>query len=453
MTRHRSAGSGQSLLVGAADFQPLPQARRRIIRIPRLLRWTTVAFVISLAVDRLPWSDVFGEGDTLSSVVGLLLLVVYAFSRGTRLTVRGSGQRWFFVFLAAMAITEAYRFVVLPQAEAMRSVRYLFTTVQVLAMFFIIRNVVADRVARRLVVKTYVIVSSALAVLSFVVWARGGHAVAERVSVLGRNENEFAFASGLAATILVWWFLTSRASAMRRRFWVIAPVMLLLFSVVNSGSRGGALAAIVGIGTVVVLSYRSGRLPAYVLIVPLAFAAVVLATELNPVLQQRVAGAVAGTDLGTRPELIKAGLAIAREHPVAGIGPAYDWALGGALGFGRISAHNTFLQVLLSYGLLGLVPFFLFLTSVFLSSWRMRGDPEGALAVAAFLSLVVLFLSGHEMNYKAGWILMALVVSARPRAAEAASRLFVPSRARVRAPANRRFLGPASPSSVEGPFG
>jgi len=385
--------------------------------VSRILRWTTVVFVISLSLDGLDWSGIFGRGDNLSSILGIILVVVFLATRRFHIRILGAGWRWFFVFLGAMIVTEFYRFGVFSVVDSTRSMRALFTTIQVAAMFFIIRDVVGDRQVRNSVVKAYVVSSCLFSVVAIFDWIRGGRVgAAARISVMDRNENEFSFASGLAIIFLMWWFLNSDRRSMERRIWVFVPVGMLFLSVVNSGSRGGALALAVGVGSVLVLTYRPGRFPAYVTFLTPVLGLVLLAVVLNPVLQQRFTGAISGTDRGFRPQLIEASFDLAKEHPIAGIGPAYDWALGGEVGFERISAHNTYLQVLLSYGILGLVPFVLFLISVFLSVWRTRRSPEGALAFASYVSLLMFYMSGHEMNYKLGWTLMALVVSVRPQA-------------------------------------
>ena len=117
-----------------------------------------------------------------------------------------------------------------------------------------------------------------------------------------------------------------------------------------------------------------------------------------------------------RFKLWDAGLAIAKAHPVAGVGignyPVYLERY--APGHGDLPAHNSFVQIAAEAGFAGLALYAaLFLTALIVSgAASRRGPPTGAIAAGLQLSLVAyltasLFLSRHDMVLAyiiVGWV-------------------------------------------------
>jgi len=409
---------------GAVSRPAVPVRRGRPV--PASLRWLAVAFLVSLSFDALPWADVFGEGDTLSSMVGLLLAVAFVISGRLRLSeVSGSSWQWFVLLAAVSAATELGRWLSLPSMEAERSLRVYFTTVQIFAMFVIFRSLAIDPKVRVALFRGFVVTSGALALLGSVGLGGESRALAGgRASILDRNENELAVSFGLAAVCLVWWLLSS--PRLSRAWRVVAGVVAasLLLGTIQTGSRGGALATGTAILIVVFLSFRLRKAALYFAVVPIIAWAGSVALSSESILARRFVAAIEGTDRGTRPELVEAGLRVASRSPWIGVGPAHDVLLGQELGFSRISAHNTWLQVGLSFGVIGLAVFAVFIGQTARRLWRRRFEPEGVLAMAAVSMLLVKFFVAHTMNNKMTWIVLAIAgaVGARAGAPRVASR-------------------------------
>lgn len=387
--------------------------------VPASLRWLAIAFLVSLSFDALPWADVFGEGDTLSSVVGLVLAVAFVIAGRLRLSeVRGSAWRWFVVFAAVSAATELGRWLSLPSMEAARSLRVFSTTVQVLAMYAIFRSLAEDPRVRVGLLRAFVVTSGVLALLGNFGLAGESRGLASgRASILERNENELAVSFGLAAVCLVWWLLSSPRLSQPKRLAATFLAASLIFGVIRTGSRGGALATVTAIAIVVILTFRLRSAAMYLAVVPIISWAGGVALSSESVLASRFVAAIEGTDRGTRPELIDAGLRVATRSPWIGVGPAHDVLLGQELGFSRISAHNTWLQVGLSFGIVGLVPYALFIGLTARRVWRRRLEREGVLALAAVSMLLVEFVFTHTMNNKITWIVLAIAGAVGARAA------------------------------------
>lgn len=382
------------------------------------LRWLAVGFLVSLSFDDLPWADVFGEGDTLSSLVGLVLASAFVMAGRLRLrVVRGSAWWWFLVFASVSAATELGRWLSLPSLEAARSTRVYFTTVQVFAMFVIFRSLAEDPRVRIALFRAFVVTTGVLSLLANAGLAGESRGAAGgRVSILDRNENEIAATFGLAAVCLVWWLLSSPRLSGARRLAASVVAASLLFGTIQTGSRGGALATVAGILIVVAVSFRLRNAALYIAVVPIIAWAGGVAFSSESTLAMRFGAAIEGTDRGTRPELIEAGLSVASRSPWTGVGPAHDVLLGQELGLSRISAHNTWLQVGLSFGIFGLVPYTVFIGLTARQVWRRRLEREGVLAIAAVSLLLVKFLFAHTMNNKMTWIVLAIAgaVAASP---------------------------------------
>jgi len=114
------------------------------------------------------------------------------------------------------------------------------------------------------------------------------------------------------------------------------------------------------------------------------------------------------------------------DNPIFGVGPAQatnwavyipNWQSNWSFSNWRIVAHNNFLDVAVGAGLLGLVPFVLFVATLCWRAWRnaRSAPPESAAwdlgVFAALVSVLVNSLSMTTLMYPFLWTLAGLVVS------------------------------------------
>jgi O-antigen ligase len=129
-------------------------------------------------------------------------------------------------------------------------------------------------------------------------------------------------------------------------------------------------------------------------------------------MQRRIQATLYEQDFGSRDRLAEAAVVLARRHPLIGVGPGYAKELGRIMGWGRIAAHNTYLQVILSFGLLGFLPFLGGFTMILRGAWRVRGSPWGGIWFA-ILAMTFAFAIVGNMGYnKSFWIILALGANA-----------------------------------------
>ena len=126
------------------------------------------------------------------------------------------------------------------------------------------------------------------------------------------------------------------------------------------------------------------------------------------ILGRRIGATLHERDYGSRVELANASVRLLREHPLIGTGPAYMSELGKLMGWGRVGSHNTYLQILLSFGILGALPFFIALVFTLKSAWNVRGSPWGGMWFAIVATALAFGVTGHLGYNKSFWLILAL---------------------------------------------
>ena len=144
------------------------------------------------------------------------------------------------------------------------------------------------------------------------------------------------------------------------RFAFALPLVFLGYVLSLTQSRGGLLALIAGLGTFLVSRFGAWRsLWAMVVIFPVLL--VVFGGR-----QADISGGISGGTGGQRTELWYAGLQMMKWYPLSGIGHAQFVQHEGLV------AHNSFVQALAEWGLLGGTIFIGLFYTVLHSVWRLR---------------------------------------------------------------------------------
>jgi O-Antigen ligase len=159
----------------------------------------------------------------------------------------------------------------------------------------------------------------------------------------------------------------------KRALW-FAGAGVLMVSLILTGSRGGFLGFVIGLG---VLTFRLARRPlivtslvvmgliAFVLVFPTNLGQRLLASGLDPAVQSRAVTA----STQARSDLLQAGLRMIADYPVFGVGLGRFKEMSSVfydVEKSRI-AHNTYLEIAAESGLPALAAFLLFLTLIFRS--------------------------------------------------------------------------------------
>ncbi len=219
----------------------------------------------------------------------------------------------------------------------------------------------------------------------------------------------------------------SRPSAGWARTQILRATEVILFTaaILATGSRSAIVALVLALLVAVFLLPRNHK--GYALLAlgtgGLAFPALAAAV---PSLGSRISTLQSGTAaLGSRNQLIRAGIEMFLDHPLQGVGTSgFAPSIRGPYaryqsyyGSAQTASHTSVVTLLAEHGVLGLVAIGIAAAAVIASyrtlrrqSWRT----DGALAAATLLSLLVIFLSslaeGRLIEESLAWVLFGLLI-------------------------------------------
>ena len=345
-----------------------------------------------------------------AAVLGVLLAVLFLLASRGRLVFSNAAQLLAVGFVAVVGVQELLRltladaipFVGTPSLSTV-ALRYM-SWVQPVILFLLVSMIAKDRRSLAIILFGVPFVMAALAVGSLAMVGSG------RWAPVGLNENFAGLAFGMALVVSIAWLIRpslSNVPLLTAAFAVTVPLNLI--GLLVTGSRGASASTVIALGVLVLLS--SIKLPRLLV---LASALIVLALASAGFLQTasdglvtRWEGAVEGTSLGARDRLISISLDLFVESPVWGYGLQANHAVGerwregrGLDGDAPFSPHNTFLALLVSFGVVGSVPWFAMFASVGVRSWKHRRSPEGALLVSLLAFFMVYMVFGNVSGDK-----------------------------------------------------
>jgi O-antigen ligase len=274
--------------------------------------------------------------------------------------------------------------------------------------------------------------------------ARSGtlFAPGDRFAGLAGQANLLAYELAIAIPIVVGLYFAARSYFAKLVLLGVGAIILL--AIIGSLSRS-AFAALFVMWAIWLI--RSGRFDTLKYVLPAVAIALVLFALLPVEVHDRMATildpAQRQHDRGTHGRMIQAEWALRAflSNPIAGVGTAnfLPWVKTQPGGYMLdVTMHNSYLYLLATHGLLGLVPFLALHVYAWRdysavrrlsAAWRHRGDPNlselGVYALFLQLALVGAFIGGQahqESDSKGLWICLALSAAilnlARKRVAE-----------------------------------
>lgn len=380
-------------------------------RVPLILRVLVVFFVVSTVFDSFtfPFLD---KSDNLAQLIGLLLAALFLVFRVRYLRFRERDFRWFGLFFVLTAVEEIIRFMTFDTTMASSSLLAYSSYVQVFILYVIIRDLSKDsRVFRGITITFFLTYFGAAMLISLGVKM----ATVERgmrEGLVGVNLNGFAFS---LAVIVVGCISMAvfRWPRLGMRGWFLVSCLIILVPILaRTGSRGGALALMFGLFGVFVINIELKRVPAYFILVPLILGGVLYVILTTEVMHERIDATINRQDFGTRDKLAESSFRLLKQHPIIGLGPDYVRALGMSMGTRRLAAHNTYLQLLLSFGFIGFIPFGIAIFLGIRRLWRLRSLEWPTIGLGVVFVLVAEGVSLHLAYDKSFWIILALLANA-----------------------------------------
>lgn len=375
-----------------------------------VIRWAFYLFVLSLPFEyprrSIPW-----EVTTITCAVFLLAALLQPWISFRRFP----GALWWFagylyVFLAS--------FVVNGGLYADGVLKLFILMVEMWLLIWAGYNVMRDEEVFRATPVMFAVACVARAALQLsgiatvhtAEWGGG-----ERVSALGQNANHSAviMTAGLIALIGLGYSGSTRRLRWRLLLWLLAAMVGI--AIIQNGSRGAIIALALGVMTFALAGsgLRSRLKNASLVLVVLGL--VIWGAYNSEGMRNRFEEAVATGYLAGREQIYPALMQMVAERPILGYGPiANQYVLGGRLPqqhYDKRDAHNLFLEVMTSTGIVGTVPFMLLLWYGCRAAWRGRRGPAGMLPLALLVSALGANMSGNWLAGPMVWVEFAYALA------------------------------------------
>ena len=295
----------------------------------------------------------------------------------------------------------------------------VLTIIELVAMFWLITEVVSDGEQICGLLCAYVAGAAISVMATFVRFAAGRANQDLRYTAAGFNPNDAALTLALAIPMTC--FLIGRMRALWTKLLLLAYAIAAPVAIALSGSRTGVLACCAAF-VVSALGLRrvrwSWRLMLGVALGICVWCLVAFVPETSWTRISTISAQVDSGDLNQRTAIWAAGLKEFATHPVLGVGEgAYLQVSDRQLGEGFV-AHNTFVSVLVELGIVGFLLFAAILQRTVRAVLNLEGSDRlmwAAIGATWFIGV----LAATWETQKATWLLLALIsVASRVNARE-----------------------------------
>src|SRR2546426_5875175 len=361
-------------------------------------------FVFVLAWDSFSGVPVFGSIPRLVGFGVSAFSVLYIVARR-----RIRPLSWFHAFAVLFVLWAGVSsfWSIDPEATRTRFLTYL----QLLVLVWLIWEVAWSPERQGALLQAYVLGVSVAAVVTVHGYVWGVPVEEGRFSALSFNPNELGMI--LALGLPMAWYL-SLSQQHQRVGWIWRLYLPLgVTAILLTASRGAFVAALVAL---VIIPWTLGRLrlrtkvALYALSAGTLFAATHFVPETSLARLQTIRADVAAGYFGGRGAIWIAGLEVAQEHPIAGVGAgAYSAAVEQTLFFGW-GAHSVPLAILVENGIVGLL---LLLGAVAAVTTPVKHLPplQRRFSIVLLLAVAVASLSGEWEDRKAFWFVFGVLAA------------------------------------------
>lgn len=351
-----------------------------------------------------------------AAVTAIVLMVMFAGTRLSRLRIRKGPVRWGIGFLALATVIELLRPLLPITSLDIVSVSHFMQWVQPVMLFVVVSSLSEDGRAFKYVWGGVVLagVFMSLAVHLSIPLFTIKYIDTGRYGFNGVNLNAQAYWYALTGITLLWVILTRWPRFKWQEMGLAIAFFSVLLGLLGTASRSGFIALMTGLIIVLSFSLSKRKASAYVLLVPILIAVGVSAVVSNDLVLDRLGQAVDGTQMGGRDTILEAAWPKIKERYWTGYGPRYSAVLGEAMNTasGIKAAHNTYVQISMSFG----VPVLLLWISLVLSLsrrlWDLRHEPIGVLFLSLLICTIVYSLVSDLGYRRLTWVMFALAVNA-----------------------------------------
>jgi O-antigen ligase len=367
-------------------------------------------FVFVLPWDPLANLPVLGS---IPRIVGLVASAVGILHILARRRVRPLS--WFHVFAVLFVLWAGVSsfWSIDPEATQTRFLTYL----QLLILVWLMWEIAWSPERQRALLQAYVLGACVAAVATIHSYLSGAAVLGEggvetqRFVGLKQDPNELGVILALGLP-MAWYLGLAQPQRGARWIWRLY-VPLGMTGILLTGSRGASLTALVAL---VIIPWTLGRvrLRTKVALYALAVGSLMLAATFVPEaslarIQSTRADIEAGY-FGGRIYIWLAGLEVAREHPLAGVGAGTFGAAVAPTLHRDMASHQTFLEILVEQGIVGLL-LFLALVAAVIKPLRHVPPLERRLWMVLLASLAVGSMSLHLGFRKQFWFVLGVLAA------------------------------------------
>jgi O-antigen ligase len=400
------------------DEQPLSSTSpRRVVylrlplrNIPIVFYSLFLLFIFTLPFENIDLSFIPGAS-SLARMAGLLFFACALLYPNISFRIPPRVFWWFVGYVLVFVLQG----LLVPDVFFKEFVTRLITFFQLLILFWIASNILQEERLARGALYTFAI-ASILAAFAMILGLPGfvpvkGVLDGGRLTLSGFNPNNFSIILALAAVILIGLGLNKSA----KFFWnrLLCPILTLplLVAIVNTGSRIGVIAFILGTALYPLPYRRSKRKLTAIMWAILGLIGIGYLSFTNPTSLSRWTQTYQKGDT-TRDRILAASVEMITEQPLLGWQPIVFWyELGSRLGREKRDAHNLVFHLLLEVGVIGTLPFLVGLYLCARGAWKGRTGNFGILPLALLVTIFVGNMAHTWLTRKPLWLVLALAAA------------------------------------------
>ena len=379
-----------------------------------LVRYAYNIFIFSIPFEVL--STEWGIGSErfhLSKVTGLVLAIVGILFAPSWCFRRPPAAFWCFLAYLLVVVLLSLDLLASPENEALLGaiIREESIIVQMVVLFWISYNILRDERASKGAVLSLALSCGVLAILQLFGIGASFDEATDRISVQGMNPNSVGrvFSMGLLALVGLAYGTFETTRKVRLLCWSLFGIFAM--AIVNTGSRGSALALLGGLLVLLLKTRNIGSPLRAGVIALLACCALAWVSYRSEITRARWESTFEGS-VGKRDEIMASAWEMFLERPLLGWGPIkHASELGSRTGKDTRGAHNLYLHVLTRTGLLGAIPFFAALWLCLRAAWRARDGFHGVLPLSMLTCVLLGNMTGTDYRLKLFWIVIAYALA------------------------------------------
>jgi len=227
----------------------------------------------------------------------------------------------------------------------------------------------------------------------------------------GFDPNDLALT--LVVSIPLAWYLSSRTRSIWMATLYYVYIVAVLFAVALTASRGGALAAGISLAIIPLSWRRQSRSRKVLVVAVLTFvitAGIGYVPESSWNRLSSISEEIQGGTMNSRTEIWMAGEKEFREHPFFGVGGgAFSGAVSTEIPDGFV-AHNSFLSLIVEYGVAGTLLALVVFVELVRLIWRMHHDERATWAVC-FGALAAGMFGLSWLECKPPWLALGIALA------------------------------------------